>query len=45
VRVEFALPEHEEPVSLLVMGYAAADSKPSPLHTQRKDIKETVTVL
>lgn len=45
VRAEFGLPDCEEPVSLLVMGYAAIDSKPAPLHMQRKGLKEIVTVL
>lgn len=45
IRAEFEIPDHEEPVSLLVMGYAAADAKPSVLHTQKKSLKETVKVL
>lgn len=45
VKEEFRLPENVEPVSLLVMGYAAIDSKPSPLHSKRKDLKEIVTML
>lgn len=45
VRAEFEIPDHEESVSLLVMGYAAADAEPSEFHMQKKDLKETVTVL
>lgn len=45
VRAEFEIPDYEEPVSLLVMGYAATDAKPSALHVQKKDLKETVKVL
>lgn len=45
VRTEFEIPNHVEPVSLLVMGYAAADAEPSAFHMERKDLKETVTVL
>lgn len=45
IRTEFNLPDHEEPVALLVMGYASSDAKPSALHLKKKDISETVTVL
>lgn len=45
VKEEFGLPDNEEPVSLLVMGYPAADSKPSPLHSKRKDLTEIVRIL
>jgi nitroreductase len=45
VKEEFGIPKNEEPVSLLVMGYASVDSKPSPLHVQRKDLKEIVKIL
>jgi len=45
VRAEFEIPDHEEPVSLLVMGYAAADAKPAVLHTQKKVLSETMTIL
>ncbi len=33
VRREFALPASFEPAALLVMGHAAPDAKPSPMHT------------
>ena len=45
VRSEFAIPEDEEPISLLVMGYPAEDVKPAPLHAQKKPLNETVTIL
>ncbi|MFA7636961.1 MAG: nitroreductase family protein [Monoglobales bacterium] len=45
VRAEFGIPGHEDPVSLLVMGYAAPDATPSVFHVQKKDLKEIVTVL
>jgi len=45
IKTEFNLPIFEEPVSLLVMGYASPDAKPSAFHTQKKDLSETVTIL
>jgi nitroreductase len=45
VRAEFEIPDHEEPISLLVMGYVATDAKPSAFHMKKKDLKEIVTVL
>ena len=45
IREEFALPEDEEPVSLLVMGYPAEDSAPSAMHSKRADPEKYVTVL
>lgn len=45
IRCEFDIPEYEEPVSLLVMGYAADDAEPAVFHTQTRDLKEMVTVL
>lgn len=41
VEAEFQLPESLEPVSLLLMGYPAADAEPSPLHSQKKPLEET----
>lgn len=43
VREEFRLPENYEPVSILVMGYPAEDSKPAPAHTNIKPLPETVS--
>ena len=43
VREEFRLPENYEPVSILVMGYPAEDSKPAPSHTNIKPLPETVS--
>lgn len=40
VREEFSLPESEEPVSLLVMGYAAEDAKPYENHEKKKLIED-----
>lgn len=42
VREAFAIPASLEPVSLLVMGYPAKDAVPSPKHSQRKPLEETV---
>lgn len=42
VRSEFRIPENEEPVALLVMGYAAEGAHPARLHAQKKPLEETV---
>ena len=42
VRCEFELPDNIEPTALLVMGYPAADAKPSPLHTRSKSAQDIV---
>lgn len=42
IREAFALPDALEPVALLVMGYPAEDAAPSPKHSQRKALEETV---
>lgn len=42
IRETFALPDSLEPVALLVMGYPAEDAVPSPKHSQRKALEETV---
>ena len=39
------LPEHEEILMLLDLGYAAEDAGPLPNHGQRKPLSETVTYL
>ena len=39
---ELGLPDNEEVLMLLDLGYAAEDSKPLPNHFQRKPITETV---
>lgn len=36
------LPENEEVLMLLDLGYAAEGAKPLPMHSQRKDLTETV---
>lgn len=41
VRTEFALPDHEIPVAILMVGYA--DAKPSPNHFARQDPDDSVT--
>jgi len=41
----FALPEHVKPHLLLALGYPAADGTPSPRHTDRKPLEQTVTYL
>lgn len=45
VRTEFDIPENEEPVGILVMGYKADDAMPSPLHSKRKKEEEIVRFL
>lgn len=43
LRERFRIPEHYEIVSLLMLGYPAADCQPHPqLHFQRKPLEETV---
>lgn len=39
---EFALPENEKAVLLMPVGYPAEDSEPLVMHSQYKDISETV---
>lgn len=45
VRSEFSIPENEEIISILVMGYPAPDSKPSSQHYDKKPLSETVVIL
>ena len=42
---ELELPENEEIIMLLDLGYAAEDTKPLANHFSRKDLKETVVYL
>ncbi len=42
MREMFHIPDHIEPVALLVMGYPADDAKPLDLHFQTRPIDETV---
>jgi nitroreductase len=42
---EFNLPDNVVPVCILVMGYPAEGAVPSVLHSTKKDLKDTVTVL
>ena len=42
MRETFHIPDHIEPVALLVMGYPADDAKPLDLHFQTRPIDETV---
>jgi len=41
---KFNIPEHLDPVNLLIIGYSA-EEKPSPRHTQRKNLDELVTII
>lgn len=41
----FELPAHVKPHILLALGYPAADGTPSPRHTDRKPLEQTVTYL
>lgn len=45
VREEFALPETQIPVAILVMGYPADDVQASPMHSQNKAMDEIVKYL
>lgn len=42
MRREFHIPDHIEPVALLVMGYPAADAEPFPGHTAFRPLGEIV---
>ncbi len=42
IRKEFNIPDHVEPVNILVVGYAAGESAPTDRHTDRKPLKDTV---
>ncbi|MBE6602610.1 MAG: nitroreductase [Ruminococcaceae bacterium] len=42
MREAFAIPDHVEPIALLVMGYPAEDARPLDLHFQFRPIEETV---
>ena len=41
----YNLPDHEIPVLLMPIGYAATDCAPADRHTLRKDLKELVSYL
>lgn len=43
--VTLGLPENEEILMLLDLGYASKGTKPLPNHTNRKELGETVTYL
>ncbi len=45
LKKELNLPENEEILMLLDLGFAAAGTKPLPNHTSRKNLSETVTYL
>lgn len=45
VRVEFNLPDELESTALLVMGYPKEGAAPSPRHSQRKPLADTVKFL
>ena len=42
MRVAFQIPDHIEPIALLVMGYPADDAKPLDMHFQFRPMEETV---
>ncbi len=42
IRAEFRLPASWEPVNLLALGYPAAESAPSKMHTDRRKLEEYV---
>lgn len=41
----FGLPENEEVLMFLDLGYGAEDARPLPMHGQRKSLSETVTYI
>lgn len=41
-KIEFNLPENEEPICLIPLGYAADDCPENPTHHVRKELTETV---
>lgn len=45
VTKEIGLPENEEVLMLLDLGYAAEGTKPLATHSQRKDLSETVAYI
>ncbi|MBR2718243.1 MAG: nitroreductase family protein [Clostridia bacterium] len=45
IRNEFALPESQIPVAILVMGYPADDVQASPMHSRNKAMHEIVKYL
>lgn len=45
VRECYQLPEREEPVALLVLGYPAKEAQPNPRHSEFRPEAELVTVL
>ena len=45
VRARFAIPENEEIVLLMPIGYPAEDSQPSPRHAESKTVEEIVKYL
>ena len=42
---ELELPDNEEVLMILDIGYAAEDAKPLATHTQRRELSETVTYM
>ena len=42
---ELGLPDNEEVLMILDIGYAAEDTKPLATHTQRRELSETVTYM
>ncbi len=45
VKKELNLPENIQVMTLLPLGYPAADYEASPRHTERKDLCETLTII
>ena len=43
MRTTFSIPEHIEPLALLVMGYPSAEAKPLDMHFQSRPLEETVS--
>ena len=45
VRSEFEIPEKEELISILMMGYPAPEAKTSPFHFDKRSLSDIVVVL
>ena len=45
VQKEFLMPDNIKPICLLAIGYATDDSKPSPMHYEKKALADLVKIL
>ncbi|MNI46991.1 Nitroreductase family protein [compost metagenome] len=42
IKEAYNIPDNLEAISILPVGYPSQDSKPSPMHTTRKELSEIV---